>query len=85
MDEKVETAVFYCRLSKQCHGQLKRQADKENVSMSALAEIILRQALRKREPGALANELMFGQPQDELKDLEMANKIDLMLKKNDQV
>ena len=64
---------------------LKQQADKEKVSMSALAEIILRQALRKREPGALANELMFGQPQDELQDLKMANKIDLMLKKNDKV
>ena len=85
MEDKIEVVPFLCRISKECHTMLKKQADKEKVSMSALAEIILRQALRKREPGALANELMFGQPQDELQDLKMANKIDLMLKKNDKV
>tara|TARA_R100000353_G_C6376959_1_gene160769 strand:+ start:161 stop:418 length:258 start_codon:yes stop_codon:yes gene_type:complete len=85
MEDKIEVVPFLCRISKECHTMLKQQADKEKVSMSALAEIILRQALRKREPGALANELMFGQPQDELQDLKMANKIDLMLKKNDKV
>lgn len=85
MENKLEVVPFLCRISKECHTMLKQQADKEKVSMSALAEIILRQALRKREPGALANELTFGQPQDELQDLKMANKIDLMLKKNDKV
>ena len=85
MEDKIEVVPFLCRISKECHTMLKQQADKEKVSMSALAEIILRQALRKREPGALDNELMFGQPQDELQDLKMANKIDLMLKKNDKV
>ena len=85
MEDKIEVVPFLCRISKECHTMLKQQADKEKVSMSALAEIILRQALRKREPGALANELMFGQPQDELQDLKMANKFDLMLKKNDKV
>ena len=85
MEDKIKVAPFLCRISKECHTMLKQQADKEKVSMSALAEIILRQALRKREPDALANELTFGQPQDELQDLEMAKKLDLMVNKNDQV
>ena len=85
MEDKIEVVPFLCRISKECHTMLKQQADKEKVSMSALAEIILRQALRKREPDALANELTFGQPQDELHDLEMAKKLDLMVNKNDQV
>ena len=85
MSEKEEVAVFYWRMSKSLHTQLKRQADNEGVSMSVLAEIILRQALRKREPGSLANELTFGQPVDDYKDLEIAKKLDQMVQKNDKV
>ena len=64
---------------------LKRQAKKERWTMAGLTESILREALRKRQPGSISNDMMFETPRDEVKDLKIAEQVDAMVKANDKV
>tara|TARA_R100000773_G_scaffold27686_1_gene23927 strand:+ start:4537 stop:4794 length:258 start_codon:yes stop_codon:yes gene_type:complete len=85
MDNEIEIVPFYCRLSRGCYEMLKRQAKKERWTMAGLTESILREALRKREPRSISNDIMFETPRDEVKDLKIAEQVDAMVKANDKV
>ena len=85
MEDKIEVVPFLCRISKECHTMLKQQARREKYSMSALTEVILREALRKRLPGSISNDMMFGSPREEIRDVNIAEKLDKMVKASDKV
>ena len=74
---------FYCRLSKDCYDKLKYQAKKERYSMAGLTEQILREALRKRNPGSISNEIIFAEKDHEIDDLRIAEKVDKLVKANE--
>ena len=74
---------FYCRLSKDCYDKLKYQAKKERYSMAGLTEQILREALRKRNPGSISNEIIFAEKAHEIDDLRIAEKVDKLVKANE--
>ena len=80
---EIELVPFYCRLSKDCYDKLKYQAKKERYSMAGLTEQILREALRKRNPGSISNEIIFAEKDHEIDDLRIAEKVDKLVKANE--
>ena len=85
MDKEIEIVPFYCRLSRGCYDMLKHQAKKERWSMAGLTEHILREALRKRTPGSISNDIIFDDQKEQISDLKIAEKLDQMVKANDKV
>ena len=53
--------------------------------MSALAEVIFRDALRKRQPGYMKKLLVIDDQSDQIYDKGIAEKLDKMLGKNDKI
>ena len=84
MEEKIKVVPLYLRLTRECYDMLKYQAKKERWTMAGLTESILREALRKRQPGSISNENIFNE-QLAVKDLHIAEKLDKMVKANDKV
>tara|TARA_R100001230_G_C5503190_1_gene46443 strand:- start:319 stop:516 length:198 start_codon:yes stop_codon:yes gene_type:complete len=64
---------------------LKEQARVDMCSMSALAEVIFRDALRKRQPGYMRKLLVIDDQSDQIYDKGIAEKLDKMLGKNDKI
>ena len=86
MIDEIKIKPFLCRISEECHTMLKEQAKIEMCSMSALAEIIFRDAMRKRQPGSISNRmLVFGDQTEQLQDVDIAKQVDRMVKANDEV
>tara|TARA_R110002074_G_scaffold97590_1_gene211870 strand:+ start:287 stop:535 length:249 start_codon:yes stop_codon:yes gene_type:complete len=77
-----EIVPLYLRLTKECYDMLKLQAKKERWSMAGLTESILREALRKRQPGSISNENIFGE-ELAVKDLNIAQALDKMVQSNE--
>jgi len=80
----MEVVPLYLRLSRECYDMLKHQAKKERWTMAGLTESILREALRKRQPGSISNENIFNE-QLAVKDLNIAQALDKMVKSNDKI
>ena len=74
---------FLCRISKECT-DVEATSQARKYSMSALTEVILREALRKRLPGSISNDMMFGSPRDEIRDVNIVEKLDKMVKASDK-
>ena len=85
MEKEIEIVPFYCRLSRGCYDMLKYQAKKERWSMAGLTEHILRDGLRRRTPGSISNDIIFDDQKEQISDLKIAEKLDQMVKANDQV
>ena len=85
MEKEIEIVPFYCRLSRGCYDMLKHQAKKERWSMAGLTEHILRDGLRRRTPGSISNDIIFDDQKEQISDLKIAEKLDQMVKANDQV
>ena len=79
-----EIVPLYLRLTKECYDMLKLQAKKERWSMAGLTESILREALRKRQPGSISNENIFSE-ELAVKDLNIAQALDKMVQSNELV
>ena len=77
-----EIVPLYLRLTKECYDRLKYQAKKERWSMAGLTESILREALRKRQPGSISNENIFSE-ELAVKDLNIAQALDKMVQSNE--
>ena len=77
-----EIVPLYLRLTKECYDMLKLQAKKERWSMAGLTESILREALRKRQPGSISNENIFSENLA-VKDLNIAQALDKMVQSNE--
>ena len=77
-----EIVPLYLRLTKECYDMLKYQAKKERWSMAGLTESILREALRKRQPGSISNENIFSE-ELAVKDLNIAQALDKMVQSNE--
>ncbi len=80
----MEVVPLYLRLTRECYDMLKYQAKKERWTMAGLTESILREALRKRQPGSISNENIFTE-QLAVKDLRISEALDQMEKANDKV
>tara|TARA_B100001939_G_C16877396_1_gene589264 strand:- start:357 stop:620 length:264 start_codon:yes stop_codon:yes gene_type:complete len=87
MIDEIKIRPFLCRITEECHAMLKAQSKIEMVSMSALAEIIFRDALRKRQPGSISNKMLIVDDfqQEQIHDAEIARQVDKMVKANDEV
>ena len=85
MIDEIKIRPFLCRISEECHAMLKEQAKIEMCSMSALAEVIFRDALRKRQPGYMKKLLVIDDQSDQIYDKGIAEKLDKMLGKNDKI
>ena len=55
----MEIVPLYLRLTRECYDMLKYQAKKERWTMAGLTESILREALRKRQPGSISDDNIF--------------------------
>ena len=80
----MEVVPLYLRLTRECYDMLKHQAKKERWTMAGLTESILREALRKRQPGSISNENIFNENMA-VKDLKISEALDRMEKANDKV
>lgn len=80
----MEVVPLYLRLTRECYDMLKYQAKKERWTMAGLTESILREALRKRQPGSISNENIFTENMA-VKDLKISEALDRMEKANDKV
>ena len=85
MIDDIKIRHFLCRITDECHTMLKEQARIDMCSMSALAEVIFRDALRKRQPGYMKKLLVVDDQSDQIYDKDIAEKLDKMLGKNDKV
>lgn len=85
MIDEIKIKPFLCRITEECHTMLKEQARIDMCSMSALAEVIFRDALRKRQPGYMKKLLVVDDQSDQIYDKDIAEKLDKMLGKNDKV
>lgn len=85
MIDEIKIKPFLCRISEECHTMLKEQARVDMCSMSALAEVIFRDALRKRQPGYMRKLLVIDYQSDQIYDKGIAEKLDKMLGKNDKI
>ena len=85
MIDEIKIRPFLCRISEECHTMLKEQARVDMCSMSALAEVIFRDALRKRQPGYMRKLLVIDDQSDQIYDKGIAEKLDKMLGKNDKI
>ena len=85
MIDEIKIKPFLCRISEECHTMLKEQARVDMCSMSALAEVIFRDALRKRQPGYMRKLLVIDDQGDQIYDKGIAEKLDKMLGKNDKI
>ena len=85
MIDEIKIKPFLCRISEECHTMLKEQARVDMCSMSALAEVIFRDALRKRQPGYMKKLLVIDDQSDQIYDKGIAEKLDKMLGKNDKI
>ena len=85
MIDEIKIKPFLCRISEECHTILKQQARVDMCSMSALAEVIFRDALRKRQPGYMRKLLVIDDQSDQIYDKGIAEKLDKMLGKNDKI
>lgn len=85
MIDEIKIKPFLCRISEECHTMLKEQARVDMCSMSALAEVIFRDALRKRQPGYMRKLLVIDDQSDQIYDKGIAEKLDKMLGKNDKI
>ena len=85
MIDEIKIKPFLCRISEECHTMLKEQAKRDMCSMSALAEVIFRDALRKRQPGYMRKLLVIDDQSDQIYDKGIAEKLDKMLGKNDKI
>ena len=83
MEQEIKVRPFLCRITEECHTMLKEQAKVDMCSMSALAEVIFRDYLRKRKPGYFTKMLVVGEHEDEINDKSIADKLDKMLGKNE--
>lgn len=81
----MEVVPLYLRLTRECYDMLKYQAKKERWSMAGLVESILREALRRRQPGSISDDNIFSEKLL-VKDYEIAQALDKMVgSKNDKV
>ena len=85
MIDEIKIKPFLCRITEECHTMLKEQAKVDMCSMSALAEVIFRDALRKRQPGYMRKLLVIDDQSDQIHDKGIAEKLDKMLGKNDKI
>ena len=85
MIDEIKIKPFLCRISEECHTMLKEKARVDMCSMSALAEVIFRDALRKRQPGYMRKLLVIDDQSDQIYDKGIAEKLDKMLGKNDKI
>jgi|TARA_R100000329_G_scaffold137405_1_gene118505 hypothetical protein len=85
MIDEIKIKPFLCRITEECHTMLKEQAKIDMCSMSALAEVIFRDALRKRQPGYMRKLLVIDDQSDQIYDKGIAEKLDKMLGKNDKI
>ena len=85
MIDEIKIKPFLCRITEECHTMLKEQARIDMCSMSALAEVIFRDALRKRQPGYKKKLLVIDDQSDQIYDKGIAEKLDKMLGKNDKI
>jgi len=85
MEQEIKVKPFLCRITEECHTMLKEQAKIDMCSMSALAEVIFRDALRKRQPGYMRKLLVIDDQSDQIYDKGIAEKLDKMLGKNDKI
>ena len=85
MEQEIKVKPFLCRITEECHTMLKEQARVDMCSMSALAEVIFRDALRKRQPGYMRKLLVIDDQSDQIYDKGIAEKLDKMLGKNDKI
>ena len=85
MIDEIKIRPFLCRITEECHTMLKEQAKIDMCSMSALAEVIFRDALRKRQPGYMRKLLVIDDQSDQIYDKGIAEKLDKMLGKNDKI
>jgi hypothetical protein len=85
MIDEIKIKPFLCRITEECHTMLKEQARIDMCSMSALAEVIFRDALRKRQPGYMRKLLVIDDQSDQIYDKGIAEKLDKMLGKNDKI
>tara|TARA_Y100000114_G_scaffold128845_1_gene126035 strand:+ start:958 stop:1215 length:258 start_codon:yes stop_codon:yes gene_type:complete len=85
MIDEIKIKPFLCRITEECHTMLKEQAKVDMCSMSALAEVIFRDALRKRQPGYMRKLLVIDDQSDQIYDKGIAEKLDKMLGKNDKI
>jgi|TARA_R100000426_G_scaffold65538_1_gene45705 hypothetical protein len=85
MIDEIKIKPFLCRITEECHTMLKEQARVDMCSMSALAEVIFRDALRKRQPGYMRKLLVIDDQSDQIYDKGIAEKLDKMLGKNDKI
>ena len=85
MIDEIKIKPFLCRITEECHTMLKEQARIDMCSMSALAEVIFRDALRKRQPGYMKKLLVIDDQSDQIYDKGIAEKLDKMLGKNDKI
>ena len=85
MIDEIKIKPFLCRISEECHTMLKEQARVDMCSMSALAEVIFRDALKKIQPGYMRKLLVIYVQSDQIYDKGIAEKLDKMLGKNDKI
>jgi len=77
----MEIVPLYLRLTKECYDMLKHQAKKERWTMAGLTESILREALRKRQPGSISDDNIFSEKLA-VKDLNISQALDKMVRSN---
>tara|TARA_X000001316_G_C922157_1_gene37031 strand:- start:1387 stop:1626 length:240 start_codon:yes stop_codon:yes gene_type:complete len=78
----MEIVPLYLRLTRECYDMLKYQAKKERWTMAGLTESILREALRKRQPGSISDDNIFNEKLA-VKDLNISQALDKMVKSNE--
>tara|TARA_R100000654_G_scaffold24399_1_gene47268 strand:- start:533 stop:775 length:243 start_codon:yes stop_codon:yes gene_type:complete len=80
----MEVVPLYLRLTRECYDMLKLQAKKERWTMAGLTESILRDGLRKRQPGSISDDNIF-KDKMLLKDFKISEALDRMEKANDKI
>ena len=79
----MEVVPLYLRLTRECYDMLKHQAKKERWTMAGLTESILRDALRKRQPGSISDDNIFNDKMA-VKDFKISQALDQMEKANEK-
>ena len=75
--QKVELVPLYVRITPELHSWLQNAARKDRRSMASLTELLLREGMRRREPGSLSNDYPLAEKT--LSDINVSDAVDRML------